>query len=139
MFVHMFVLVRGIMKLSLFCGGDNGDNDDDNACMDYDEEVAAAADDEYYDLCEYYDDEDDYDDHCLFCYVIQGSALGIPKSNCDDGYKGTVIEECEGDTSCLRDAAYFLQLMAQAHVYEANSPDACATSCVRDFIVGIDE
>ncbi|XP_052262813.1 uncharacterized protein LOC127866369 isoform X2 [Dreissena polymorpha] len=72
------------------------------------------------------------------CYTC-GSALGIPKSNCDDGYKGTVIEECEGDTSCLRDAAYFLQLMAQAHVYKAHSPEACASSCVRDFIVGIDE
>lgn len=59
------------------------------------------------------------------------------KKGCDEGYKGDVIEECDGNSECLKDAAIFLRLMNRAHVYEPVSPPECKNTCVQDFILGV--
>lgn len=72
------------------------------------------------------------------CYTC-GRALRIPQENCDEGYKGTVIGECNGDVNCVRAAAIFLQLMvSRYHTYEEFSPKECANPCVADFIYGVE-
>ncbi|XP_045200653.2 uncharacterized protein LOC123554509 isoform X2 [Mercenaria mercenaria] len=71
------------------------------------------------------------------CYTC-GSALGLSARRCDEGYKGTVIAECESDVKCVRAAAYFLQLMSSRyHKYEEFSPRQCRNPCVADFIYGV--
>lgn len=69
---------------------------------------------------------------------MQGSALGLSAKRCDEGYKGTVIAECESDVKCVRAAAFFLQLMSSRyHRYEEYSPQQCSNPCVADFIYGV--
>ena len=69
-------------------------------------------------------------------FIFQGSGVGISHHQCDAGYKGTVIEDCVGDSNCLKDAAIFLKFMTRVHVYETNSPLECNNPCVQDFIYG---
>lgn len=67
------------------------------------------------------------------CYKC-GPDIGLSEERCDEGYKNTVLEECDGDVRCLRSAILFLKLMKDYHSYSLFGSPQCQQSCVERFI-----
>ncbi|KAL3846617.1 hypothetical protein ACJMK2_017592 [Sinanodonta woodiana] len=70
------------------------------------------------------------------CYTC-GQTIGLAESGCDQGYEGEVIQACENDESCLKDALLFLGLMKENHDYETYVHGICTAPCIQDYIYGL--
>lgn len=70
------------------------------------------------------------------CYKC-GSTLGFSMAECDNGFRGDIIELCGSNSKCVLNGAEFLSFIKGYHKFNFDYSRQCDASCIKDFIVGL--